>query len=557
MRPLSLEPGVQIGDFRVEGRLGAGAMGVVYRARQTSLNRVVALKVLDRSLAQATGIARFQRAAQAAARLRHPNIAIIHTVGLDEGISYLAMEYIDGASLQRAIPRLAAAPSGVKLRLPEVEGGAADGGHVVSVTVDIRGAASPGQAPATPSEFPTLDLLTLALDGPPSQPAPPEGKNAPGEESTADLPGAVGSGPDLTITGSFLVMLPLYHRLCCQWVRDAARGVQHAHDLGVIHRDLKPGNLMLGRDGRVRVIDFGLARCFEDATLTATGQLTGTPLYMSPEQVTGRIGLSGKTDIYSLGLVLYELLTLGPPITARTREELFLRIITKPLQPLTQVNPTVSAAIEAVVHKATAKSPDKRYVSAGAFAEDLGRVLAGKPVTAPAYRPEDEEAELLNTRPAVIPVVAAQLYVAVFMWVAYGGFLMSVKDAPGRHRISMPLLSLGWYGAALAYGIAGLLALAAVWMSRGYRYGYWVGLCGQLALIASVLTLGITANILREIEGDRLLRIVVFALVTLLWLGGQLLTYIRPAVRSWFHFARQLRRKVSGDWFRGRTPYVR
>src|SRR5262249_8154759 len=149
---------------------------------------------------------------------------------------------------------------------------------------------------------------------------------------TTDLPGAIGPGPSLSLAAGMLLMQQNYHRLCCAWVRDAARGVQYAHENGVIHRDLKPGNLMLSRDARVRAIHCGLARGFDDATLTSPGQLVGTPLYMSPEQVTGRVPLSAKTDIYSLGLVLYELLTLGPPITARSREELFQRIIAKPLE---------------------------------------------------------------------------------------------------------------------------------------------------------------------------------------------------------------------------------
>ena len=116
MGRIDLEPGAQLGDFWVEGRLGAGGMGVVYRARQLSLNRPVALKVFDGSLAPPNEIARFRRAAQAAARLQHPNIATIHAVGEEDGISYLAMEEIDGASFQQVVQRLAAAPVGVPLR---------------------------------------------------------------------------------------------------------------------------------------------------------------------------------------------------------------------------------------------------------------------------------------------------------------------------------------------------------------------------------------------------------------------------------------------------------
>ena len=123
---------------------------------------------------------------------------------------------------------------------------------------------------------------------------------------------------------------------------------------------------MLDRDRRVHVIDFGLARFFEDATLTNTGALVGTPMYMSPEQVTGRFGIDHRTDIYSLGLVLYELLTLRRPIAAPTREGILRQIATKALPPVSWRNRAVPRDLEAVVHKATAKDPDERYQTADA-----------------------------------------------------------------------------------------------------------------------------------------------------------------------------------------------
>src|SRR5262245_52033794 len=163
MSHIDLKPGTQLGDFRVEGRLGAGGMGVVYRAWQLSLNRAVALKVIDRSLAPPNGIARFRRAAQAAARLQHPNIATIHAVGEEDGICYLAMEQIDGASLQQAIPRLAAAPVGVRLRLPATGSESADFHMMVTVDVSTAKPIPPADAPSPDSDLPSLDLLSLAI----------------------------------------------------------------------------------------------------------------------------------------------------------------------------------------------------------------------------------------------------------------------------------------------------------------------------------------------------------------------------------------------------------
>jgi hypothetical protein len=548
-----LEPGAQLGDFRIEGRLGAGGMGVVYRARQLSLNRAVALKVFDGSLAHPSETARFRRAAQAAARLQHPNIATIHAVGEEDGICYLAMEQIDGASFQQVAPRLAAVPMGVRLRLPAT-GSQSDAVHFMVTVVVGTPHPAPVDAPSPGPDLPSLDLLSLAIDGPSDRPGAVTVKDDKSGVPTTDLPGAIGPGPDLSLAAGILLMQPSYHRLCCAWVRDAARGVQYAHENGIIHRDLKPGNLMLGRDGRVRVIDFGLARCFDDATLTPTGQLLGTPLYMSPEQVTGRIELSAKTDIYSLGLVLYELLTLGPPITARNREELFQRIIAKSLEPLTQVNPSVGPALEAVVHKATAKDPDDRYETAGAFADDLERVLAGKPVTAPAYKPRVDEAEILNSRPAMIPAIVAQFYVGAVAWGGYGVFLLTARDAPGRDRVPLPFLSLGWLGVALAWAVAHVLWLAAMRIWKGYRWGYGAGLIGQLVLIASTLLFMDTMSLLRAIEGDRLIWWVLWGATLLLWQAWQLRQYFRRPVRAWFDFAEKSRQATSpGSWFRGRS----
>jgi serine/threonine protein kinase len=560
MNRANLKPGVQLGDFRIECRIGAGGMGEVYRARQLSLNRIVAVKVIDTEISQPREVARFRRAAQAAARLQHPNIAATFAVGEDNGVCYLVMEYVDGASFQQVIPRLAAAPLGVRLRVPAmglfVEG-VAHRDLVVKADLTPNSPTASNSGSYPDSDLHVLTLLELAIDGPPTPPT--SSTNHETEDTpTTDMPGAIGLGPDLSLAGAMLVMLPSYHRQCCAWVRDAARGVQHAHDLGVTHRDLKPGNLMLDRDGRVRVIDFGLARCFDDATLTSTGQLLGSPLYMSPEQVTGRIELTGKTDIYSLGMVLYELLTLGPPITARNRQELFQRIISKPLEPLSRVNPSVDRAIEAVVHKATAKDPDDRYETVAAFADDLERVLAGKPVIAPTYEPSEGESEVLNARPTLIPLLAAQFYIGVFAWIAYGSFLMSLKDAPGRDRVPLPFLMFGWYGGALAYVIAGLLGAAAVWMSRGYRWGYWAGLGGQLILIGSTAAIVVTMNELRAFEGNRLLRIVLGGIGILAWLVWQLAQYRRRPVRSWFEFARRTRAdNPAENWFRGRPLSLR
>src|SRR5262249_7315876 len=145
-----------------------------------------------------------------------------------------------------------------------------------------------------------------------------------------------------------------------------------------------------------------LARFYEDQTITYTGQLVGTPLYMSPEQIIGQRQLDGRTDVYSLGMVLHELLTLEPPITAPNRESLFRQIVTRPLPPLHWANRAVSENLSAVVHRALSKDPDERYATMADFAADLERVLAGKAVTAPPYRYRLDESEINARRPGAV-----------------------------------------------------------------------------------------------------------------------------------------------------------
>src|SRR5262245_7611115 len=266
-----LEAGVRIGDFEIEKRLGAGGMGIVYQARQVSLNRRVALKVLGPSLTQGSDLTRFQREAQAVARLKHPGIAALHFIGQDADLCYHVMELIEGVPLRRVIDRLA--------ETDEVQSGP---DSVVAEEVTMQSKA-----------------IAMRFDQPTT------------EETTTPPPG---QQTGLSAAAKQVRRTTPYVRRCCEIVRDAARALAYAHGEGLVHRDIKPENLMLDPKGRVHIIDFGLARFFDDVSITNTGQLIGTPLYMSPEQVTGRLKVDHRSDVYSLGLVLYELLTLRKPI---------------------------------------------------------------------------------------------------------------------------------------------------------------------------------------------------------------------------------------------------
>ena len=358
-----LETGVRIGDFEIEKRLGAGGMGIVYQARQVSLNRKVALKVLGPSLSQGTGLVRFQREAQAVARLKHPGIATLYFIGQDEELCYHVMELVEGIPLRRVLDRLA-----------ETQDIQASADSVVSAEETHA-----PQAPSVRFDQPTVDV---------------------------DLDSPTACTSTMSAQAKQVRRSARHIRRCVQIALDVAKALAYAHGEGVVHRDIKPENLMLDAKWQVHVIDFGLARFFDDVSITNTGQLVGTPLYMSPEQVTGRIKVDHRTDIYSLGMVLYELLTLRRPIDFTSREHLLRNIVTRALPPLSACNPSAPKALEAIVHKATHKDPDERYQTAADFAADLERFLEGKPVAAPAYRYRLDLRETVGNRPGLVMVSA-------------------------------------------------------------------------------------------------------------------------------------------------------
>jgi serine/threonine protein kinase len=447
-----LEAGVRIGDFRIERRLGAGGMGIVYLARQVSLDRPVALKVLGPALNRDADIARFQREAQAVARLNHPGIAGVHYIGQDRHVCFIAMEFVEGVSLRKVIDRLSA------LRDP---GQTLD---AVLQTVPV----GEGEAPEVRFDRATATyrLTPAASDG-----TPETGPLSPGAKA--------------------LLASPAYIRRCAEIVRDAASALAHAHERGVVHRDVKPENMLLDRRGQVHLIDFGLACFFEDVTLTNTGALVGTPMYMSPEQVTGRIEVDHRTDVYSLGLVLYELLTLRRPIAAATREGVLRQVVTKALTPVSWRKRSVPREVEAVVHKAVAKDPDERYQSAAGLAADIQRHLEGRPVEAAPYRYRLDLREIAAERPGGVVVATTIL----FVWAALFGLLAAASlsalllEAIG---VQLPvqfgeLPSRLFIGLALAYSVGGFLTgrglLSGVRWARRTALGFCVA--GYVMCISS------------------------------------------------------------------------
>jgi WD40 repeat protein/tRNA A-37 threonylcarbamoyl transferase component Bud32 len=325
--------------------LGRGGMGVVFKARQLGLDRLVALKmILTGALAGSEERARFHREAEAVARLQHPHVVQIHEVGEHAGQPYFALEFLDGGSLDR-------------------------------------------QLAGTPW---------------PAEPA-------------------------------------------ARLVQILAGAVHAAHQRGILHRDLKPQNILLAADGTPKITDFGLAKRLDAAAgpegadcRTATGAIVGTPSYMAPEQATGLSGQVGPAaDVYALGAILYECLTGGPPFRGATVWETLELVCSAEPVPPRRLQPKVPPDLETITLKCLEKDPKKRYASALALAEDLGRFLAGEPIVARPVSAVGRVVKWARRRPAVAAllclfVLAVAVGFGLVSWQLYE--TEQARQAEGRER---------------------------------------------------------------------------------------------------------------------------
>jgi len=313
-----------LGDFKIVREIGRGGMGIVFEARQISLNRAVALKVLGAGLGLTDkAVTRFHREAEAAAKLHHTNIVPVYATGEDNGTYFYAMELIEGPSLEKVIRHL--------------QGGPGRRGQ------DVAGAGD------TEEWSPWLRESNLF---PPNQVA---------TRSASD-----------TVSSSSVQSGPQYFDTVARLIAEVADALDYAHSQAVIHRDVKPSNLLLSRDGKLSLNDFGLARMLEQPGMTVTGEFMGTPRYMSPEQVAaGRIPLDHRTDIYSLGATLYELLTLHAAFSGERREQVLAQIMHKEPTPPRRINKRIPFDLETICLKALDKDPDRRYQTAGQMSNDL------------------------------------------------------------------------------------------------------------------------------------------------------------------------------------------
>src|SRR2546421_3568104 len=272
------------GDYELLEEIGRGGQGVVYRAREKSLNRTVALKVIGLGhWATEAHLKRFRREAEAAASLDHPGIVPIYEVGERDGSCYFSMKFVEGGQVDEVVRRA-----------------------------------------------------------------------------------------------------PMSIRQAAELIAKVARTVHYAHEHGILHRDIKPGNILLDRKGEPHLTDFGLARLVEsESTVTRTMEVLGTPSYMAPEQAVGNnAAVSSVTDVYGLGAVLYQLLTGQPPFAGGTTyETIKLLLDTEPRQPRL-LNPKIDRDLSTICLKCLEKHPKRRYSSALALAEDLEHWLKHEPIQA-------------------------------------------------------------------------------------------------------------------------------------------------------------------------------
>ena len=334
----TLREGEKLGDYQIEKQIGAGGMGVVYRAKQVSLNRQVALKVLPANLrSMPNALARFQQEVEAAGRLHHPHIVSVYATGDDGTTSYYAMELIDGATLGQVIDQLRRNPV---LELRE--------------TTPSPNKVVENEQPSNESH----DNFSLLLSPKNfSQNALASGKHS--ERTTRS-----------------------YFDILATRMADVADALDYAHRNEVVHRDIKPSNLLLSKDGLLHVGDFGLARILAEPGVTQTGEFVGTPYYMAPEQIENKSGtIDGRTDIYALGATLYELLTLRPPHPGSSRAQVLNSILHEaPIAPK-RINRRVPRDLETICMKALEKNQAHRYQTAAQMAADLRRVAERLPIS--------------------------------------------------------------------------------------------------------------------------------------------------------------------------------
>jgi WD40 repeat protein/serine/threonine protein kinase len=365
----------RVGEFRILRRVGYGGMGVVYEAIQESLGRHVALKLLPaEALADPKRLERFRREAKAAARLHHSNIVPVFGTGQADGRHYYAMQFIAGHPLDAVINEVR--------RLKQRSG-------------------------SVPPERPVSEVAAALVTNtfvPSREHERPE-DSSPNDSSQTPVTHAPGSPSSLSLSDGGRPYWAAVARIGAQ-VADA---LAYAHAQGIVHRDVKPSNLLLDLRGTVWVTDFGLAKANDADDLSHTGDVIGTLRFLPPERFDGRG--DHRADIYALGLTLYEMLTLRPAFTADTRQKLIENVLAAAPPAPRRLRPAVPRDLETIVLKAIAREPADRYQSAADMADDLRRYIEDRPILARRASSAEQAWRWCRRNPTVAGLLACVLLV--------------------------------------------------------------------------------------------------------------------------------------------------
>lgn len=424
-----LRPLERLGDFRIIREIGRGGMGIVFEAEQESLGRRVAVKVLpSQALPTAKQLSRFEREARTAARLHHTNIVPVFGVGEQDGQHYYVMQYIRGVGLDAVIEALGQGPSA----------GAAEA-HADKAPADSSSSFTPrraaqalrsgtfpqlGKEPSgeahngfTTHVYPSLPEPSPRATMTEAHPAKPPTQEQNDEPET----------PDLTVDERPTHVPRAYWKAVARLGRQVANALDYAHSQHILHRDIKPANLLLDAGGNVWVADFGLAKALEQDKVSNTGDVVGTLQYMAPEQFQGKY--DHRSDICSLGLTLYEMVTFRPAFRDSNRFQLMRRITQEEAPRPRSLNPAIPRDLETIVLKAIARDPGRRYQSARDLENDLQRYLEDRPIQARRAGPAERLVRWCRRNPAVASLTALAFVLLILVAVVASVGYVQISEA--------------------------------------------------------------------------------------------------------------------------------
>jgi eukaryotic-like serine/threonine-protein kinase len=440
----------RIGEFELLHELGRGGMGVVFAAHQTSLNRLVAVKLLSRHLAADPRFAeRFAREARSAARLQHPNIVSVFSNGVEQGFSYYSMQLIEGKNLAEVL-------IGVKHLLNEgdiqpangdssgCKPGLQDGDFPRRLlsAADTKLANSPVKRVTPTNPTPTNPIPTTAI---PTTAIPTvvspinEELHKPVSErdvaKTAEKPDSTKLGNSRLSDAANRTKREAYYKNIAALARDVAWALEYAHQQGTVHRDIKPSNLILDKSGKVWIADFGLAKLDSEQRMTQAGDILGTLRYVAPEQLDGVTAPS--CDIYGVGVTLYELATLQPAWIGDNHAQIMQRVRSDSVIRPRSIEPSTPRDLETIILTAMARNPDDRYRSARELGDDLDRFCHDQPIR--ARKPSSFESLLRwsrRNRLAAASIASALFLAAVVVPVIAIAYSLMLQAEASRARLA-------------------------------------------------------------------------------------------------------------------------